>query len=125
MVQALSWTPTRYGDTYCSPACGWGCTHCAYENAIAVSNALAREMGAGWAPQVWENLGWNWAIISSCGRIKVHPSNGGYIAFLGEPGPGGRWAEHGKTAREAINAVLAAARAELARIGAILEGVSA
>lgn len=105
---SLSWTPRLHGDRYCSPACGAGCTKSAFDRATGAAKKLAERLGKGWKPRVWENLGWHYAVISPCGRWKIHPhvyqgKAEGYTAFLGEStSPGGIWAEHGDTPEEAI-----------------------
>lgn len=111
-----SWKPIRRGEIYCSPGCGGNCRLEAHTLAIRNSKSLARKMGAGWKPRVWENLGWHHCVISPCRRIKIHP---GFTAFLGEPDSGGgRWAERGKTAKKALRNVIKTAKADLATIGA-------
>jgi len=47
----------RKGPIYCAPACGGGCTKAAYDAAVRKSRALAKRMGKGWVPYVWEKLG--------------------------------------------------------------------
>ena len=70
----LSWKPRLQGEIYCSPACGGGCTKVAHDAAKKQASELAKQLGKGWKPHVWENLGWFAKAISSCGRIKVyHP----------------------------------------------------
>lgn len=49
----------RYGDCYCAPWCGLGCTLAAYERACREAEAIATQLGAGWEPAPWENLGWH------------------------------------------------------------------
>jgi hypothetical protein len=62
MGKERDWKPARRGKTYCSPACGMGCTETAHCNAVNESKALAKRMGKGWKPRVWENLGWHYAV---------------------------------------------------------------
>lgn len=115
--------PVARGDRYCSPACGRGCTKAEYDAAVACGAALARQLGAGWRPQVWENLGWHHRAVSPDGRVKVHPSGGGtYLAFLGSKGQsGGKWSEHGKTPQEAVDEVRRVALIEVAEAAALLD----
>lgn len=119
------WKPVAGRDTLCAPGCGRGCTKKEHDRAVREGARLALSLGSGWSPEIWENLGWHWAAISPCGRIKVHPSSAtGFHAFLGEPGcAGGRWAVYGKTARSSVRNVVRAARAELSKIGAMIEGL--
>lgn len=123
-MEELSWKPARAGITYCSPACGRGCTHREYLQAKKDARKLAAAIGVGWKPHVWENLGWFYSAISPCGRIKVHHNRSDYTAFLGKPNcAGGPWAEHGPSAREAVVNVIAAAKHQLRELQASLEGL--
>lgn len=108
-VKALSWDPVRCGDIYCAPACGGKCTWAAYQEAHKNAKALALMLGEGWAPDVWENLGWHYAAKTTDGLMKVHPSSHlgkilGYTAFFGE-GSGGQYT--GQDADPATAAALA------------------
>lgn len=116
----LSWEPRLSADrrTYCSPACGAGCRKFAHAVATKCAAALCQQLGAGWTPKVWENLGWHWGAVSACGRWKVHGHGGHYSAFLGRPESGGRWAGGGKTPRAAIKAAWRDARAAIAEVSA-------
>lgn len=119
--QPLSWDPVRQGARFCAPACGRGCTHAEWRAATAAADKLCADLGAGWVPDVWENLGWHYSAISACGRWKVHGHSSGYTAFLGEAGcSGGRWAESGVTPQAAIRATWAAARQEIDKLATYL-----
>ena len=59
-----SWKAVRRGDVYCAPACGGGCTHAAYMQAQLGGERLARRLGPGFKPEVWENLGWHYCAVS-------------------------------------------------------------
>ena len=127
-VTKLSWKPERYGDTYCSSACGGRCTWAAYKKAGKRAKKLAKRLGEGWTTRVSENLGWHYSVISPCERLKVreHRYQGkveSYSAFLGEPGPGGRYAVSADTPEAAIKKVLKVAKAEVAAISALVEGL--
>lgn len=80
-----SWSPRNLlGGVYCSPACGGGCTKAAYNTAVRNSNALAEQMGEGWEPVVWENLGWHYEVIKGVAAI-MPPYKGGsgkYMVFF-------------------------------------------
>jgi len=138
----LSWKARRKGKIYCAPACGADCTWAAYKLAKRRANALAKRMGKGWTIRVHENMGWHYNVVSPCGRIKLHEDwrradeeadiidqlaelvPDYYSAYLGDPdSSGGRWAEHGDTAEEAIRNVVAAGQADLARISAVIGGL--
>lgn len=118
----LSWTPVRNGSLFCSPACGRGCTSEEHHLASAVASATAAAIG--WRAEVWENLGWHWAVVSPDGRLKVHPGwGGGFLALLGTPGPGGCWSAHGRTVQEAVTAVVTEAKNEVAALAKLVEGL--
>lgn len=124
------WTPIRKGKTYCSPACGGSCTQAAHDKAQREASKLAKRLGKGWKPRVWENLGWHYKAISPCGRIKVHTwkINGkdfGYHAFLGKPDfAGGRWASAmWETPQEAVEEVIRLAKEDVAEIQKAIEGL--
>lgn len=68
-------TPVLNGLTYCSPACGCGCTKSAYDFAKHKSEWLASYLGYGWAPVVWENCGWHYK--ASKGAADVYPTSAG------------------------------------------------
>lgn len=113
-MKELSWNPILRGVTYCAPACGRGCTRKEYEAAVAQAVGLAAELGKGWEPHVWENLGWHWAARKN--GLKVHPGivSERFTAFLGSPNsPGGRWAEKGDTPEAAVRNVVSAAKDEI------------
>jgi hypothetical protein len=67
----LSWRPVRNGAVFCAPACGRGCTHAEYVHAISNAAVVAKTLGPGWKPHVWENLGWFYAVEHVTG-MKVH-----------------------------------------------------
>lgn len=123
-VNPDDWVPVLRGEIFCSPACGGRCTKAAHDLAMKNAIELAARLGAQWKPVVSENLGWHYKVISPCGRIKVHPGTDGYTAFLSEPGcVGGRWAECGRTPAAAIMRTVEKARAEVAALQAIIEGL--
>jgi hypothetical protein len=122
----LSWTPQRRGETYCSPACGRGCTKTEYDAATKSAADLVARLGPGWKPRVFENLGWHSGVISPCGRIKVHtPSvDGSYTAFLGPADlSGGYWTGDAETPELAIANAIKAGKRELERVRVLLEGL--
>lgn len=62
--------PVLRGKVYCSPWCGGGCTKAAHDECVRKAKALAKRMGKGWKPRVWENLGWHWNVFK--GSSKTH-----------------------------------------------------
>ncbi len=81
MKTKLSWKPVRHGDTYCSPACGGGCTYAEFEKATKKAAALAKRLGPNWKPKVWENLGWHYSIVDKENSIEVCPSTKDNLYF--------------------------------------------
>lgn len=71
MNRNLSWKPVRNGETYCSPACGHGCTHEAFKRATTNAEKLCRLLGAGWQPRVHENMGWHFSAYSVYGSGQI------------------------------------------------------
>lgn len=82
-MPALTWAPARRGKTYCSPACGHGCTWAKYQQAVQKAERLAKALGPFWKPRVWENLGWHWSarleVLTefAATSAEVHPLAGG------------------------------------------------
>lgn len=84
------WEPRALpGGFYCSPACAGAkgfCTRAAYDRAVNKSNTLARRLGDGWEPEVWENLGWFWRV--SKGAFDVREDHGEYSVTFNGPSVG-------------------------------------
>lgn len=78
------WTPILTGDVFCSPACGGKCTKAAYDRAVDAANALVAQLGHGWEPEVWENLGWHYAVQR--GVVRVHAYEGKYEVVVNVEG---------------------------------------
>jgi hypothetical protein len=118
----LSWTPVLRGDIYCAPACGGKCTLAQHRAVTKAATTVARRLGRGWRPEVWENLGWFGAAVTKCGRLKVHlKDHGRFVAFLGpRESVGGDFVGTGDTPEAAILDVLARGRAALATLTDIL-----
>lgn len=123
-TKKLSWDPVRRGNVYCAPACGRDCTIQEYNAAEAGGIALARQLGAGWTDDVWENLGWHYRAISPCGRLKVHGHGDHYTAFLGEPGHlGGQFSGQGATPQKAIAETVEKAKVALDTLTRLVAGL--
>ncbi len=69
VISDRGWEPVRRGTVYCSPRCGGNCTWAAHQKAHKDAEALARRMGEGWEPDVWENLGWHWRVKKGVATI--------------------------------------------------------
>lgn len=96
---------------FCAPACGFDCTMEAFKKVERLASGLCARLGAGWAPHLWENMGWFYEAISPCGNIKVRKDRGArtYTADLGGRG---RWSGTGSTPRRAVRMALDLARSE-------------
>jgi len=123
----LSSKPIRNGDIYCSPRCGCKCKWSDYVACVDGSSELVRELGEGWEPYIYENMGWHFKAIHKERGLKVYPNFrpprerskiDSYTAFLGGTNPhaGGRWSEKGETPQRAIKAVMDKAIAEAKEI---------
>jgi len=122
------WEPIAAGPLYCSPACGRGCTRAEYDAAVAGADALVERLGEGWAPRVWENLGWHYSAKSVDGIVEVLPPvfrGTQYSAsFKRQEMPANRgrnmlvgsWVAQGETPERAISAVIALAKREIVTI---------
>lgn len=93
------------------------------------AKALTALLGEGWTSRVWENLGWHYAAVSPCRRIKVHHSSrsdrSSYTAFLGDYGShGGHWTATHEDPKEAVRAVVNVGREALSRMGAVFTDLS-
>lgn len=86
----------------CAKWCGFGCTQKAFDQATREAKALAKSLGPGWKPDVWENWGWNYTV--SNGSITVGQDRTGdhvkggwklkprFTARI--PGRNGTWFDH-------------------------------
>ena len=109
MSEESRWKPRRKGEFYCSPGCGAGCTWKEYCMARSAAQALAKEMGEEWEPEVWENMGWHYCAVRP--HMSVHPNlvydtevAVSYTAFFSKSEDarcGGEWNVNSKTARRA------------------------
>ncbi len=66
------WTPRANGKFYGSPACCGAkfCTRADFDLATKRAAALAKRMGAGWEPDVWENLGWHYRVTNGIATVS-------------------------------------------------------
>lgn len=64
-------TPKLDGDIYCSPACGCGCKKAAFDQASESAQAIAKLLGQGWEPKVWENCGWHFAVEKGIASVTL------------------------------------------------------
>lgn len=120
--------PVTRGDVYCSPWCGAKCTKAAFEDSTAKADALCAQMGAGWKPRVWENMGWYYSIQKGC--VTIRQDGDRYSAWI-EPRleAAGRtmvqFIEYADTPEDALGFATQAARTHVARLNHALEDVFA
>jgi hypothetical protein len=71
----LSWIPVLRGNTYCSPACGNGCTKSEYDLAVKGGKELQKRLvGSNWKIHIMENLGW--FFYATSGPLQVYEIDG-------------------------------------------------
>ena len=74
----LSWTPVLTDNTYCSPACGNGCTKSEYDLAVKGGKELKKCLvGSSWKIHVTENLGW--FFYATSGPLQVYEADGKFF----------------------------------------------
>jgi hypothetical protein len=127
-VPKTFWKPRRKGkngEIFCSPGCGGDCTRKDWELAHKRAKALAKRLGKGWKPRVWENGAWHYSVVSPCDRLNVYPKKyGSYSAYLNKAGSGGgRWVGHGTTPRKAIKDAVRQGMEAKAELDAIMDGL--
>lgn len=83
--------PARRGAVYCSAWCGFNCSWEAHQRATQEAEALAKLLGPGWKPKVWENAGWHFSAEAEHGPFRVTPQTTG-SAIIGD------WKVYGYTA---------------------------
>lgn len=126
----LSWKPVRKGLQYCSPACGHGCKLHEFKRATREADRLAKSMGAGWQPEVWENLGWHYSTNSKCGRLAVHANRdlgkgNQYSAYLRHKGSGGgNFVGLGSTPQAAVRDAVSQASAQIDKLKKLIKGLA-
>lgn len=95
MAHFMDWKPSRRGPIYCSTACGGRCTYADYLKARSKAHKLAKRLGKGWQPHVWENLGWHYKVIFKAGILSVHSDNSAWLEIEGR-----QWIEDEATTPE-------------------------
>jgi len=66
----------RRGSIYCAPWCGANCTWAAFQEATKRGEALAKLLGDGWKPRVWENMGWFYEVTNGILEVKTNRRRG-------------------------------------------------
>ena len=94
----VGWTPvlSDNGEIYCSPGCGGRCKKADFDLATERADRLCEQLGDGWNPQVWENLGWHYSVVLDLRRdrpsphkdrahVEIHPAHSwkdGKVSYL-------------------------------------------
>ena len=113
-MNELSWKPKRKGEVYCAPACGRGCTHAEYLKAQKLAKKLAKQLGGGFKPVVWENMGWHWEVEKNGLNVSYHLGRYG-ATFENE-----FW-EHDENPKTALKKLLNAYRKELLKYAQVVK----
>jgi hypothetical protein len=106
-IKKRDWKPVLKDGVYCSPACGGGkgiCDKSKYDLAVKKANALAKRMGPGWKPRVWENLGWFYEVEKGK-HLRISPphwKNGVYTAWVETSPISYQFIEHHKDPKKAL-----------------------
>lgn len=123
-MKELSWEPRKHGLTYCSSACGRGCTIIEFDKATNQAAMLALKLGPLWVPEVWENLGWHWNVKRGPWTVNPLYDGAGYNTITGYTAKLGNgrysWLGKGETAIAAMNDAKLQARAEIKQLMEIL-----
>lgn len=112
----LSWKPVRRGRIYCAPACGMGCTVQAFRSVHRSANTLAKKMGKGWKPYVWENMGWHYSVVID--KCAVHPPHSQGQTYWASVYVATQFTARHKDPRKAFKIALAAADLEFESVKA-------
>lgn len=97
------------------------------DQATDYANQLAKELGSGWKPYIWENLGWHFRAVSDCRRWKVHGNvfSDGIISYTAFLSPAGDWggivADTGLTPQKAVSNTRAVAMARIKELTDLLD----
>ena len=116
------WIPklSADGKFYCSPACGSGhyCRKEWHDEAVRKAGELAAQLGDGWEPHVFENLGWHCKVKKGC--ASVWPARDGFLARI-EPGvvighAALQFIAEGETPEDALGFAVQDARTTMSRV---------
>jgi len=107
--------PQHKGAVYCSAWCRHGCRWSEFKKAEAFAAKLAKSLGRGWTPHVWENMGWHWRVEYGT-LCAVYPRSDGYRKFWIDVHVGGRQiCLDAKNIASGIRAAISAAKDQAAR----------
>lgn len=110
-AEVNEWTPVLDGDVYCAPRCGFRCKKAEYDAAVAAADAVVRELGEGWSPRVWENMGWHSEVRRGSSTVRIDRRDGTFEAEFASIDK--QYFAAGKTATNAVRCVLALAQDDL------------
>jgi hypothetical protein len=130
-MKKLSWKPQRRGNTYCSPACGAGCSRERHQKMAQLGNEMRQSMRepGQWRAIVAENMHWYVFLehIPTKGLLTVWPDCGRYHAMLSlnMPHVGDmEWTDSHKdfaTPQKAVDYTLARVRRVMAAKNAVMD----
>jgi len=118
------WTPRSLGNTYCSPACGFGCKRTDYDIVVLEAAALAERMGPEWMPRVWENLGWYYEVTKGVAVIHAHRYHGQILSYTAFFNTVPQVVAHSREPEDALASVLKQSKAmeqEITKALSVLE----
>jgi hypothetical protein len=79
----ITWTPVLRGETYCSPACGSGCTKSNYDHAVKKGGELKKRlMGRNWKIHIVENM--CWFFYATSGPLQVYETDGKFYCMCSD-----------------------------------------
>ena len=121
-----AWTPKLDGVIYCSPACGGKCKKSDFDTATTAAHTLVRQLGHGWEPHVWENLGWHYEAVKR-GATVIVDDDFNYqasIRFELQDNVKSSVTETRETPRGAVNAVVNCLNARIKALQRALVSIS-
>lgn len=110
-VEVNEWTPILDDDVYCSPRCGFRCKKADYDRAVAAADDVVRELGEGWSPRVWENMGWYSEARRGSMTVRIDRRDGTFDADFDSIDK--QYSATAKTATNAVRCALALAQDDL------------
>jgi hypothetical protein len=115
-MKRISWRPRwdKRKGTYCSSACGRGCTRAEYLLARRAGAALQRECGQG-RVHVCENLGWHCEVVVGNVTVTRHITGTYTVQYQHT-----RHIYRGRTLRAAMRRLNVALAAEVAANRAVI-----
>jgi hypothetical protein len=121
-----AWTPKLNGEIFCAPACGFGCKKLDFDRVTERATALAKKLGDGWRPRVWENGGWHFEVTKGAATVCL-AAGGEYrasVRFSFNDAHQNCVSESRIDPREAVEALIAQMNRRVATLSRALVSVS-